>query len=63
VTGARDRAEIFQGADGQWYFRILAGNGETIASSEGHKRKIDAWAVVENHYPGIPIQELEDIAE
>lgn len=54
-----DRAEIFKGADG-WYFRILAGNGEEIAVSEAHANKTDVWSVVENHYPGIPILELDD---
>ena len=31
--------QIFQGKDGQDYFRLKAGNGETILSSEGYKSK------------------------
>jgi hypothetical protein len=58
VIGARDRAEIFKGADG-WYFRILAANNKELVVSEAHANKTDVWRVVENHYPGIPIAEIE----
>jgi uncharacterized protein YegP (UPF0339 family) len=34
--------ETFQGADGQWYWRLVAGNGETVATGEGHTRPEDA---------------------
>ena len=30
---------VFKGKDGQEYFRLKAGNGETILSSEGYKSK------------------------
>lgn len=30
---------VFKGKDGQEYFRLNAGNGETILSSEGYKSK------------------------
>jgi uncharacterized protein YegP (UPF0339 family) len=33
--------ETFVGADGQHYFRIVAGNGEPVAVSEGYQRKAD----------------------
>lgn len=26
----------------QWYFRLVAGNGKTVAQSEGYKRKANA---------------------
>lgn len=31
--------EIFKGRNGDWYFRIVARNGELIAMSEGYERK------------------------
>jgi len=34
--------EIFQGKDSQYYFRLKAGNGQTILSSEGYKAKSGA---------------------
>jgi len=30
----------FTGRDGQFYFRIVASNGRTIAASEGYKTKV-----------------------
>ena len=38
--------ELFA-ADGQWYFRIVARNGRTIAQSEGYSRKRNARASAE----------------
>jgi len=31
--------EIFQGKDSQYYFRLIAENGQTILASEGYKAK------------------------
>ena len=36
VTERQGRFEIFEGQDGQFYFRLLAGNGENILRSEGY---------------------------
>lgn len=55
----RDRAELFQGKDDQFFFRIVAPNGEVIAQSEGYSRKSDARETLEKHYPQTPILELE----
>jgi len=37
----RPRFEVFSGGAG-WYWRLLAGNGETVAQSESYTRKADA---------------------
>lgn len=34
--------ELYKGKDGQYYFRLKAGNGETIAVSEGYTTKASA---------------------
>lgn len=34
--------EIFKGKNGEFYFRLKAGNGEPILSSEGYKTKASA---------------------
>ncbi len=41
-----DYAEIYRGANGDWYARRKAGNHETVSSSEGYTRKAGAldWA-------------------
>lgn len=31
------RVETFLGADGQGYWRLVSGNGETVAQSEGYQ--------------------------
>jgi uncharacterized protein YegP (UPF0339 family) len=31
--------EIFKGNDKQWYWRLIARNGEIVCQSEGYKRK------------------------
>lgn len=31
--------QVFQGRDGQWYFRIKSANGKIIAQSEGYTRE------------------------
>jgi hypothetical protein len=34
--------EYFRDRAGEWRFRIVAGNGEIVASSEGYTRQADA---------------------
>ena len=37
------RFEVFQStSDHQWYWRLIAGNGEIVAQSEGYTRSEDA---------------------
>lgn len=40
------RAEVFQRTDGRWAFRIVAGNGQTVATDggQGYENKTDADA-------------------
>lgn len=38
----RRRIELFEGKDKQWYWRLLGGNGEKMAQSEGYTRKSGA---------------------
>jgi uncharacterized protein YegP (UPF0339 family) len=33
---------VFQGNDGQWYYRRVATNGEPVGTSEGYTRKASA---------------------
>lgn len=37
------RFEIFQGKNGQWYWRLKARNNQIVAQSEGYTRKHGAW--------------------
>ncbi len=46
-------ADIFQGRDGDWYYRIKAGNGLTIAQSEGYTLKFSAKRAVKKNHPDV----------
>lgn len=38
----RSKVEVFKDSRGHWRFRIVAGNGEVIAQSEGYTRRYTA---------------------
>lgn len=38
------RFVIFQGADAQWFWRLVSTNGKTVAASEGYVRRNGAIA-------------------
>lgn len=40
------RFEVFKDNAGEWRFRLIGNNGETVAQSEGYSRKIDAQATI-----------------
>jgi uncharacterized protein len=42
TTATKGRFELFEGADGQFYFHLLAGNGEKVLHSEGYTTKQSA---------------------
>lgn len=41
--GEKMRIEIFEGKDGQWYYRLRSTNGQILCTSEGYTRSYDAW--------------------
>lgn len=41
------RIQVFQNDDEQWYFRLVADNGETVAQSEGYLDKQDALDTID----------------
>lgn len=53
--------ELYQDKAGEYRFRLKAGNGETIASSEGYKSKASALNGIESvkkNAPGAPTVEV-----
>ena len=53
--------ELYQGKDKQYRFRLKAGNGEIIATSEGYSSKSAAEngiASVQQNAPGAPTIEV-----
>jgi len=54
---------IFQGKDGQYYFRLTAKNGETIASGEGYTSKAGCKNGIASVKTNAPIAPIEDTTE
>lgn len=53
--------ELYQDKAGEYRFRLKAGNGETIAASEGYKSKASALNGIESvrkNAPGAPTVEV-----
>ncbi len=56
------KIEVFQGRDRQWYFRLKASNGRTIAQSEGYTRRrncVDGIKSLIGFNFNVPIQYLD----
>lgn len=46
------KAHIFKSElNGEWYLRLLAGNGEPIMASEGHKNLDDVRMLHDKYFP------------
>lgn len=53
--------EIYEGSDGDYYWRLQDGNGEIVADgSEGYSSKSNAKDAVENVMDEIPDADVED---
>jgi uncharacterized protein YegP (UPF0339 family) len=48
---------VYQGDDGQWYWRATANNNEIVAQGEGFTRKDDAERAAESVFPDIDVRE------
>ena len=57
------RFELYQGKNNQFYFRLKAGNGETIAVSEGYTSRLGAKNGIESVKKNAPVAELRDLTE
>ena len=52
--------EIFEGKNGQHYWRFRASNGEIMCSSEGYKAKASAKDAIESIKKNAPGADVED---
>ena len=43
MTEKTARWEVFEGKDHQFYWRLIAANGEPVAQSEGYVTESGAW--------------------
>lgn len=52
--------EVFQGENGEWYWRAKGGNGEIVANSapESYTRHEDALTAVNATFPGVEAQSV-----
>lgn len=51
--------EVFQGKNGQFYFRIVSGNNKTVATSEGYTQKKSVLKTIKSIYLGM--QQVESV--
>ena len=52
------RLQLVKGSGRQpWYLRLLAGNGEILATSEGYFSKWNAKRAARKNFPDVPISE------
>jgi uncharacterized protein YegP (UPF0339 family) len=52
--------EIYKDKKGEFRFRFLAGNGETMFASEGYKVKASATKAIESIKKNAPAAEVDD---
>ena len=52
--------ELYKDAKGEFRFRLLAANGEPIATSEGYKSKASAKAGIESVKKNAPTAPVEE---
>ncbi|GAB3582297.1 YegP family protein [Leifsonia lichenia] len=55
--------EIYQSSNGEYRFRLKAGNGEIIAVSEGYKSKASARNGIESVQKNAPGAAVDDLTE
>lgn len=55
--------EIYQSSNGEYRFRLKAGNGEIIAVSEGYKSKASAMNGIESVQTNAPSAAVVDLTE
>ena len=55
--------EIYQSSNGEYRFRLKAGNGEIIAVSEGYKTKASAKNGIESVQKNAPGAAVDDLTE
>jgi len=60
APGARGRFELFQDAAGKFRFRLKAGNGEIIASSEAYESKAAAQKGIKSVRTNAPAGRIDD---
>ena len=51
--------EVFQGKNGQFYFRLVSGNYKTVATSEGYTQKKSVLKTIKSIYLGM--QQIESV--
>jgi len=55
--------EVYKDKSGKFRFRLVAPNGETIASSEGYNEKSSCMNGIESVKKNAPIATVKDVAK
>jgi hypothetical protein len=46
--------------DGQWYFRLVADNGELVAHGEGYHNRGDMYQTIDTYFPEWERKDVSD---
>lgn len=60
MPGKKPTFDLFKGEDGQYYFNLVAPNGETVASSEGYESRSGAENGIRAVKEYAPQAEIDD---
>ena len=63
TTPRKGTASIFQGENGEWYLRLRGMNGEILATTEGHKNRIDVLDVWNRYFYSFRHEQREEGGE
>jgi len=53
-----ERAVRFPGRQRRWYVRLVAANGETLATSEAYATRWNAMRAARKNFPGLTIKQV-----
>lgn len=57
----RDHAELYRGADGDWYSRVVSANGNTIFDgAEGYVNREDCAEMIRSRFGPISIEYIDN---
>ena len=60
MAGKKPTFDLFKGEDSQYYFNLVAPNGETVASSEGYETRSGAENGIRAVKKYAPVAEIDD---
>lgn len=63
MTG--QRGQLYRRSDGRWAWRVVAANGQVVATDggQGYERRLDAVNTYDELFPDLPLERLPEAPE